>query len=399
MTQENTKPTLLFVATSLSPYGGANTVIAWTLQALRDDWDITILCVDPPDFEGVDRHYGTELSGSEFKYVRLPLFVRHLDKFDKDPFTVQRSIWSMRKCQAISHKYDAVFGGEDEWDFGRSGVQYVHYPYFFKHMDTLNEIDGWSRARRFYAMLQGKVRPWLVISGIQASRIRANRFVTNSHWTAGEIRRVWRADARVIYPPVRWTGPAVPWEKRRLGFVSIGRIDPGKRLPQIIDILGRVRQRGFDIEYDIIGDTDMVAGETYLNEIKRLVEQAGGWIRLNRSVSRKRLEEIVSGSRFGIHGMRNEHFGIGVAEMIRGGCIVFVHDSGGQVEIVGDHPELRYGSDDEAVQRICSVLADEQAQHRLRTALAEHADQFTSDTFMKKMRQEMGEHLHSQNAE
>jgi glycosyltransferase involved in cell wall biosynthesis len=389
------KPTLLFVATHLNPYGGANTVIAWTLQALKDEWDITIICADYPDFEGVDRHYGTSLSGSEFRYIRLSLPVRHLEKIDPDPFSIQRAAWSMRKCQTISKAYDAVFGGEDEWDFGCPGVQYTHYPYLYRHLEALQRVDGWSRTRRFRAMLTGRIRPWLVISGIQASRVRRNWMVTNSRWTASEIRGYWGNEPRVVYPPVQWSGKNRPWNERRMSFVSIGRICPSKRLPELIDILTRVRERGFDVEYDIIGDTDVVAGEAYLKNIRRLVDKSGGWIRLNHSVSRERLQEIVCSARFGIHGMHNEHFGIGVAELIRGGCIVFVHDSGGQVEIVGDHPELRYRDDVDAVEKICAVLADTPSQTRLRDALAEHADQFTSATFMQRMRGLMRDFLES----
>jgi hypothetical protein len=40
------------------------------------------------------------------------------------------------------------------------------------------------------------------------------------------------------------------------------------------------------------------------------------------------LEYIVSRHRFGLHGMKGEHFGIAPAELICGGCITFVPDDG-----------------------------------------------------------------------
>jgi glycosyltransferase involved in cell wall biosynthesis len=42
--------------------------------------------------------------------------------------------------------------------------------------------------------------------------------------------------------------------------------------------------------------------------------------------------------RYGIHGMLDEHFGMAPAELAAAGCIVFVPNDGGQVEIVDDDP-------------------------------------------------------------
>jgi glycosyltransferase involved in cell wall biosynthesis len=80
--------------------------------------------------------------------------------------------------------------------------------------------------------------------------------------------------------------------------------------------------------------------------------------------------------------MREEHFGIAVAEMTRAGCIVFVHDGGGQVEIVGDEPGLRYRSDFEAVDKICKLLDDDDEQQRLREVLGNRANRFNESSFM-----------------
>ena len=55
--------------------------------------------------------------------------------------------------------------------------------------------------------------------------------------------------------------------------------------------------------------------------------------------------------------MKNEHFGIAVAEMMQAGCITFIHDSGGQTEIVNLR-ELRYQTKEEAIEKIIQVLKD-----------------------------------------
>jgi hypothetical protein len=89
--------------------------------------------------------------------------------------------------------------------------------------------------------------------------------------------------------------------------------------------------------------------------------------------------------------MREEHFGMAPAEMVRAGCLVWVPRGGGQVEIVGDEPRLRYASEDEAVESISAVLADPREEQRLREILAGRAEQFTAGHFMNQVRRVVAE--------
>ena len=56
--------------------------------------------------------------------------------------------------------------------------------------------------------------------------------------------------------------------------------------------------------------------------------------------------------------MVGEHFGIAPAELQRGGCITFVPDDGGVVEIVGGDERLIYHSEEDAVEKIDRMLSD-----------------------------------------
>ena len=90
--------------------------------------------------------------------------------------------------------------------------------------------------------------------------------------------------------------------------------------------------------------------------------------------------------RYGIHGMREEHFGMAPAEMIRAGLIVWVPRGGGQVEIVGDEPALTYETEEEAASAILRVITDPAEQDRLRRHLAERSSLFGTDRFVKEVR-------------
>ena len=101
---------------------------------------------------------------------------------------------------------------------------------------------------------------------------------------------------------------------------------------------------------------------------------------------RAELDRLMGRHRYGLHGMEGEHFGMAPAEMARGGALVFVHDSGGQREVVGSESLLRYSSVDDAVRKIGAVLDDQREQARLLDHLREHTRRFSTEAFMCAIR-------------
>ena len=148
MNSAQAKPSLLFLAADLLPCGGGSCVVAWTLQALKEHWAVTILCASWPDFDGLNRHFGTRLCAEDFKFSRLPFPLRHADKFDRDPFSFQRHAWLMRFCRRKAQKFEVVVSCEDEIDFGRPGVQYTHYPHLKRHLETLHAAENMSPGQK-----------------------------------------------------------------------------------------------------------------------------------------------------------------------------------------------------------------------------------------------------------
>jgi glycosyltransferase involved in cell wall biosynthesis len=120
--------------------------------------------------------------------------------------------------------------------------------------------------------------------------------------------------------------------------------------------------------------------------VKERADQAGPWVRIQHGIGHDQLEELLCNSRYGLHTMIEEHFGIAIAEMVRAGCLVFVSDSGGQIEIVGQESALCYKSDEEAVDLICGVLDDDAKQQDLQLSLVEHSQMFTEERFMQNLR-------------
>ncbi len=373
------KGRLLFVAVNLQPPGGGQCVGAWALQALQRDWDVTILCAETPGFAALNRHFGTSLNEQDFSLIQASWALRNIHRLDPDPYSFQRAAWLMRKARKLGAGFDVIVSCDNEMDFGCPSVQYVHFPYLSRHREAVSSIREMTPLRRFGALLQGRYRPWMMISGVDFDRMQDNRMLVNSHWTAELVRDGYRNQPQVLYPPVMWPPNTLPWDERDNCFVSLGRIEPVKRQLEAISILQQVRQQGHQVRLEIIGD---ISDAQYSQQVHDLARQAGDWVRIRHTIPRSELEAVVNRARYGLHTMHDEHFGIAVAEMVRAGCLVFVPDGGGQVEIVGSEPALLYRTDEQAVEQICKVLASTAEQHRLQDLLAAKREAFTEQQFM-----------------
>ena len=374
------------VQTTLQPPGGGNAVTAWMLEALKHDYDITVLSWMPMDLDAVNRYYGTALRQSDFKIKTFPgFFQRLINAIPGDPWNYQGYCMTMRWCKMIKHRFDILMTSCNETDFGARGIQYIHYPYHReKYLDESRCVKRDGFLPFLHRNLRHRLRPWRIISGFSFKRMKRNLTLVNSRWTRRVFQEVYGVDSRVVYPPVPGDFPEVPWTEKENGFVCIGRISNEKRYESLIDILTAVRIHFPEIHLHIIGspvDYDM---ETY-QRLKTKVSENSSWVFLHECVSRDELTKIVSRHRYGIHGMKEEHFGIAVAEMVHGGCIPYVPDSGGQIEIVGDERRLLFGSGHNAVKKILHMLDDREMQEELGQYIHSRKNLFSTVTFIQKI--------------
>ena len=376
---------VLLVQPSMQPPGGGNGVAAWMLQALSDVHDVTVLSWWPVDVAPIDRFFGTSLNRAAFKTAVVPERWRFAPDHLPVPAALLRSALLMRYTRRVTDGFDVIVGVHNETDYGRRGIQYVHYPTYLRPRP---EADlRWYH--RVPPMLHAYYRIADRLADFSLERVRANLTLTNSNWTASHVKRFLGIDAQTLYPPVASTEAQLPWPERRVGFVAMGRISPEKEYERIIRIISGVRQRVAGITLTIVGTWDR-ASQRYYERVRaaaRSVDPAGAWISFRRDLARVDVRTLLGSTRYGIHGMREEHFGMAPAEMVRAGMIVWVPNGGGQIEIVGGAPELRYDSEQQAVEQIVDVLTRNSEQQRLREQLAGHADRFSAEHFMRAARQ------------
>ena len=372
---------VLLVQPSLQPPGGGNGVAAWVLQALVGTHRVTVLSWHPVEIAPINRFFGTDLKSTDFDTIVVPPSWRALVDHLPIPATLLRLSLLMRYTRRVSDAYDVIFGVYNETDHGQRGIQYVHYPTYLRprpKVDLRWYHPPPAGLNLYYALADR-------IAGFSLDRMKSNVTLVNSNWTGEHVRKLLGIQTRTLYPPVVDPAPGLPWTERRNAFLTIGRISPEKEYERVIKILARVREHAPDVTLTIVGTWDRYASR-YFNTLTTLARSLGSWIQFCHNLTRDEVRALMASHRYGIHGMREEHFGMAPAELARAGAIVWVPRGGGQMEIVGHEPQLMYDSDDDAVAKISRTLGDPGEQERLRRALAAVSDQFSTARFMQHVR-------------
>ena len=373
---------VLLVQPSLQPPGGGNGVAAWMLQALSGEHHVTTLSWRPVEVDSINRFFGTSLQRSDFDSIVVPRRWSLLPDHLPTPAALIRSALLMRYTRRFIDRFDVLVGVHNEIDYGRRGIQYVHYPSYLRPRPAV-DLRWYHRPEQLLATYYAIADR---LADFSVERMKSNVTLANSNWTAGLLRRSLGVSARTVYPPVVGRGREQPWHDRRARFLAIGRISPEKEYERLIHILTKVRASIPGITFTIVGSWDRHV-QRYYDELRRLAASAGSWVEFRHDLTRAEVDTLMASSRFGIHGMREEHFGMAPAEMMRAGMIVWVPNGGGQVEIVDAEPQLVFDSDQEAVDKILDILNNPQKQQRLRDALRHRSEEFSEARFVREVRE------------
>ena len=376
---------VLLVQPSMQPPGGGHGVAAWVLQALVPEHRVTVLSWQRVDIDPINRFFGTHLKPGDFDTLVVPWHWRVIPDHLPVPAALVRLSLLMRYTRRVTSGFDVVFGVFNETDFGRKGIQYIHYPTYLRPRPAVDL--RWYHASQWPLRLYYAAADW--VADFSLDRLKQNVTLVNSDWTGAHVQRFLGVTTRTLYPPVADPAPGAPWAERRNGFLTIGRISPEKEFERVMTILARVRERGPAVTLTIVGTWDRHV-RRYRDRLFEQARSLGSWIEFRQNVSRDELRALMATHRYGIHGMREEHFGMAPAELARAGCIVWVPRGGGQMEAVGHEPALMYDSDDEGVEKIVRTIESPAEQDRLRQVLTA-SERFSTAHFIEQVREIVNE--------
>lgn len=373
------RPRLLIAQPSLQPPGGGNAVAVWLIEALKTVYDVTVYAREPIGFEAVNRYVGSSLQAEEIEVRLLP----RAFEMTRRALHVEAALWQryvlLRYVRRVADEFDLIISVNNEIDVGRRAIQYVHFPW------------GWwprpDQDLRWYHRIPGMLPLYYWIGDrlapVSRDRISQNRTLVNSDWTAAQFRKVYGGDTTTVYPPIALEPNRTPTAERENAFVVLGMIMPHKEIETAVAVVDRLRRSGHDVRLRIVGGK---RDGGYLRTIRRLADAHRDWITMHVDPSRTEVLALLGRSRYGMHATPDEHFGMAPAEMARSGCIVFVRDSGGQVEVVGSDPRLTWSSVDDAVSKISTVLADDSLQRDLHEHLIALSERFSYERFRDQVR-------------
>lgn len=355
--------------------GGGNAVAAWVLQALRDRFDVSLATLQPLDYADLNRNWGTSLRRGDVRvHVAPPRYARLLRGLPT-PGALLETCLTMRLARSLDERqrYDVLLGTQNEADFGRRGITYVHHPWVYLPRPG-DEMRWYHRIPGALAAYRGICQR---VSRGSNEGLRRNLSLANSSFIAGRIRAAHGIDATVVFPPVISEFPECSWADRADAVVALGRLNGSKRWEMAVAVVDELRRRGHDLALKLIGHED---DREYQGRLEALAASRP-WFRILTNLSRDELEAEVVHHRYGIHTMENEHFGMAPAELLRAGCVLFAHNSGGPVEIVGGERRLLFEDMEDAADAIERVLTDPQEAAALRECLAARRALFTTEAF------------------
>jgi glycosyltransferase involved in cell wall biosynthesis len=252
-------------------------------------------------------------------------------------------------------------------------INYCHSPthYYWIRTKEYLERPGFPLGFNWIAklglkMLLGPLKRWDYRAAKQPDIL-----IANSTHTQAMIKRYYRRDSTVVFPPVeinRFKNNAKP--ALRHGFVIAGRQAPYKRFDLAINACNELK-----IPLIVIGDGP---------EHKRLEKLAGRSITFLSNVNDAEIiNHFESALGYIFPGM--EDFGIVAVEAMAAGTPVIAYSKGGsQDTIINNKTGLFF--DKQTTQSLVPVLEAALTKSFNYEVIAEHAQQFSVTAFQKNMR-------------
>mmetsp|Transcript_15604 Transcript_15604/g.34072 ORF Transcript_15604/g.34072 Transcript_15604/m.34072 type:complete len:561 (+) Transcript_15604:136-1818(+) len=223
---------------------------------------------------------------------------------------------------------------------------YVHYPTISTDMLSL----VWQRRPSYNNNSQITTNPFITYAklfyyaafaicyGFVGSL--ADLTMVNSSWTKGHIQYLWKfaGEIHVVFPPVNTKSlKDLSTTGRENIIISIGQFRPEKdhtlQLQSFAKLLemhdGAMKKAG--VKLYLIGSCRGEDDQERVDQLQKLARELGvqGHVSFVLNQPHSVLKDYFRRASVGIHTMWNEHFGIGVVEMMSAGLVTVAHKSGG----------------------------------------------------------------------
>jgi hypothetical protein len=232
-----------------------------------------------------------------------------------------------------------------------------------------DQFDEYFGPARVGAAMSGILRPVMrrIARWDQATADRVDRFLANSQYVAGRIRRYYNRRSTIVYPPVDTEYYTPEHRDESSAFLIVSALVPYKRLDVAIDACRRLQ-----VPLRIVGTGP---------ERDRLERQAGGGVEFLGWQSDEQIRDLYRSSRatllpgtedFGIVPVESQACGTPVVALNAGGARETVID--GETGILVKGPSVEAFAD--GLERVLRTTFD-------RPAVRRNAKRFSRANFLK----------------
>lgn len=235
---------------------------------------------------------------------------------------------------------------------------YVHYPTISTNMlqrvsqreATYNNASIVSNSSVLTGVKIIYYRIFAYLYGVAGNR--SDMIMVNSTWTYGHIKSLWKAPGKtvIVYPPCdisQFTKIPLTSKKDKpiKCILSVAQFRPEKDHPLQLRsfqtfLLKFSEDKKKTFRLYLVGGCRDNKDLERVEILKNLAEELeiGQYVEFKLNVSFADLKNLMAESEIGLHTMLDEHFGIGVVELMAAGTVVLAHDSAGpKLDIVTPH--------------------------------------------------------------
>lgn len=216
-------------------------------------------------------------------------------------------------------------------------VAYVHYPFIQSEM--ISSLRLFSPKQIYWRAL---------MIAYKVAGLFANKVMANSTWTKQHLAQTWgKKDIDIVYPPVAVQDfPEVTGKEERVAVLAyVAQFRPEKRHELVLKAFARLiasdkKFHGKKPHLILLGSVRNLADQqrvAYLKELGTSLQLTDSDYTIVENAPWVAVKRILQTSLIGLNAMWNEHFGMGVVEVMAAGLIPIAHASAGPLlDIIKD---------------------------------------------------------------
>jgi len=367
---------VLFYDWCLHNIGGGQKFDCKIAEHLSKKNEVDILTLFPVDKKKLEELYSVDLS-------RIRKF-RHLynNSNANPPFL---HLISFERVSRISAEYDLFFNAdahETVKPLAKYNIMYCHFfePKWYKKPENFQDLFKVLFVYLFKNVCRNYSKSYDAI-------------YCNSLYTKKWLKRLWKADANVIYPPVDI--PQKIEGKKEDIIISTGRLTPDKNYEFAIDCFKRVYDSCKKAEKYRCLICGVKYDQGYYERLRKLAE--GYPIEILTNLNDQELKKIYSKAKIFIQakglGIDEEkypalleHFGMAAAEAMSYGCVPIALNKAGYKETIDNGKSgFLFLEREEAINQISNLIRNKNLLNKMSVNARNQAKRFSLERMQKEI--------------